>query len=265
LHYCLDNTRSDVFKIIDNALESPDACIYWLSGQAGTGKSSIAYTLSDRLAKQGKLLASFIFSQKRVERSRVDGFFHTIAYQLAVAFPSAKSMIVKTLEDDPFVVGKVLRDQCEKLVVEPLLSLPNEQRWTSPKVIVIDALDECQGDLQVEQLVLLLTDILRDSRLPPLKVFLTSRPDARVRVIFSNSSIDPYVRRLHLGDFKADDDIRLYLTYSFDNIVRRRHLVLGDLQIAWPSEHDFNALVTKTDGLFIYASTAIGVIHATTS
>ena len=251
---CQDDTRSDVFKSIDTELGNPNPCICWLSGLAGTGKSSIAYSLSDSLAQQGKLIATFFFSQKRVERSRMDGFFPSIAHQIAVQFSSAKTAIEQTLEIDSSVLAKILRDQYKKLFVGPLLSLTAEERWTLPRVIVIDAVDECQDDWQVNQLILLLVDALQDSRLPPLKFFLTSRPEGRIQAIFSSSTVSPLTRQLMLSDFKANEDIyRYFVRFFADN----RHLISlpSDIPAAWPSDHELAALVTKADGLFIYAST----------
>jgi hypothetical protein len=65
---CLPNTRVDLLKEIYNWVDSEDEqCIFWLSGLAGTGKSTIARTVARRYFEQKRLGASF-FLLKRWRR-----------------------------------------------------------------------------------------------------------------------------------------------------------------------------------------------------
>ena len=49
--------------------------IYVLSGLAGIGKSTVAFTIADRAKTAGRLGASFFFSRDEAERSNAKKFF----------------------------------------------------------------------------------------------------------------------------------------------------------------------------------------------
>ena len=53
--------------------------IYVLSGLAGIGKSTVAFTIADRAKAAGQLGASFFFSRDEAERRNAKRFFTTIA------------------------------------------------------------------------------------------------------------------------------------------------------------------------------------------
>ena len=56
--------------------------VYWLNGLAGTGKSTIAQTIAERLFAEGQLGASFFCSRDFEDRSNLDLIFPTLAAQL---------------------------------------------------------------------------------------------------------------------------------------------------------------------------------------
>jgi hypothetical protein len=61
---CLPNTRTDLLQEIYNWVGGRDKrCIFWLSGLAGTGKSTIARTVAGRCHDAKQLGASFFFSR----------------------------------------------------------------------------------------------------------------------------------------------------------------------------------------------------------
>ncbi|KAG8942412.1 hypothetical protein FRC03_003249, partial [Tulasnella sp. 419] len=67
---CFQGTRSDLLDKIFEWADDPKAKpIYWLCGLAGTGKSTIAQTVSEGFHERGMLGASFFFSRDVAERS----------------------------------------------------------------------------------------------------------------------------------------------------------------------------------------------------
>ncbi|KIM73785.1 hypothetical protein PILCRDRAFT_80760, partial [Piloderma croceum F 1598] len=66
-----------------------------------------------------------------------------------------------------------LRDQFQQLIVKPLMEV--DKSYTSPLIIVIDALDECDDDALVGEIISLFTRTLHYGRLR-LRALITSRP-----------------------------------------------------------------------------------------
>jgi hypothetical protein len=53
--------------------------------------------------------------------------------------------------DSPLLPDEILRNQFQKLTIEPLMHV--EKSYTSPLVIVIDALDECADETLVGEII----------------------------------------------------------------------------------------------------------------
>src|SRR6266567_2887019 len=85
--------HSTCFQLTREALKSdiqtwittrPESQIYVLSGLAGIGKSTVAFTVADKAKKDGNLAASFFFSRDEAELNNAERFITTVAYQLCV-------------------------------------------------------------------------------------------------------------------------------------------------------------------------------------
>lgn len=79
---CISNTRVDLLHQLKEWSIHSKECIFWLSGMAGTGKSTIARTIAALIADTGNLGASFFFSKGGGDLGRADKFIGTLAYQL---------------------------------------------------------------------------------------------------------------------------------------------------------------------------------------
>lgn len=125
---CLPGTRTELLQQVQDWGRSSDRCIFWLSGMAGTGKSTIARTVARSFKDDGILGASFFFKRGEGDRGSAAKFFPTIVKQLAVHIPQMIAGIQKAIEDDPAIPGKSLREQFNKLMLQPLLAVgANEQ------------------------------------------------------------------------------------------------------------------------------------------
>ena len=71
---CLEGTRVDLLQQLERWSVAHERPIFWLSGMAGTGKSTIARTLATRLKSQGLLCGNFFFSRASGEVS--NGFLN---------------------------------------------------------------------------------------------------------------------------------------------------------------------------------------------
>jgi uncharacterized protein Smg (DUF494 family) len=70
---------------------------------------------------------------------------------LVVGIPQILPRVQKVIDDNLNISEKVLREQFEKLLLNPLLGIEQREE-TIKRVIVIDALDEC--DLEDIRIVL---------------------------------------------------------------------------------------------------------------
>jgi type II secretory pathway predicted ATPase ExeA len=173
---CLPGTRRDLLRQITDWAQTSDKCIFWLTGMAGTEKSTISRTVADLFKKMGLLGATFFFKSDEADRANARRFFSTIAKQLMASNRQLAPSIAKAIQDDADMSTKALAQQFEKLLLQPL-SRGEQQETTS--VIVIDALDECHND-DIEVLLKLLPQ-LQKSKSIRLRVFLTSRPELSIR------------------------------------------------------------------------------------
>ncbi|KIM86987.1 hypothetical protein PILCRDRAFT_52519, partial [Piloderma croceum F 1598] len=70
---CHPDTRTGILSRITQFISNPQKHrICLLSGMAGSGKSSIAYTIAERCKEQQRLAASFFFSRGKAGRSNAD-------------------------------------------------------------------------------------------------------------------------------------------------------------------------------------------------
>jgi hypothetical protein len=208
---------------------------------AGTGKSTIARTVADKYSKQARLGASFFFSRGTEDRSHSRKFFTTVAVQLASISAMLKEYICKAIAEHDNIDNKSLRDQWKYLILQPLSKLIANS-CPSPLVLIIDALDECDGDKDVQGILRLLAEA---ESLKPIKlrVFITSRPETPIRLGFGNM---PGIlhRDLILNDVPReiiDQDIARYFQQE-----------LKDIEL---SVQIIRCLIEKACGLFIWAAT----------
>ncbi|KAB8069647.1 hypothetical protein BDV29DRAFT_161212 [Aspergillus leporis] len=150
---CLPGTRTDLLRQVKN-WRSSDKCIFWLSGMAGTGKSIITRTIARSFKRNDILGASFFLKRGEGDRGSATKCFSTIVKQLAVHIPQIITGIQKAIEDDPAILKKSLREQFDKLILQPLLAV-NQGQAMSSMVIVIDALDENECDREEDVKIIL--------------------------------------------------------------------------------------------------------------
>jgi hypothetical protein len=138
---CLRGTRESVLNEIESWIKDfKKSPVFWLNGLAGTGKTTVAQTVSERAFADGLLGASFFCSRDFKDRSDLHFVFPTLAFQLAHKYPEFRSILVPLLRLNPDIAHESLYNQMKKLIAEPLSSSGVST------VIVIDALDECKDE-----------------------------------------------------------------------------------------------------------------------
>ena len=251
---CHKKTRVEVLQqIMQWATTTSPQCIFWLKGMAGTGKSTVAITVACLLRDITKNIASYFFKRGFGDLAHARKLIPTIVRQLSLSSPSYRRLILATVKEKPDLGQSAnLREQYEKLVVEPLAKLRSLTSTRDPFFIVIDALDECD---EVNDLQLLLRLLATTKDMPNLRirVFVTSRPELPIRLGFQEM---PSVlhQDLILHDVPrsvVDSDIEIFLRYELER-VRQNYRIPAN----WPEEHELSILIAKAEGLFIFAATA---------
>ena len=221
--------------------------VYWLNGLAGTGKSTIAQTIAERIFSDGRLGASFFCSRDFEDRSNLKSIFPTLAVQLARRYTEFRSILVPLVQSDPAIVQESLYGQMDKLIVRPLM------RSAISTVIVIDALDECKDEEPASAILSVLGQFV--SKIPKVKFFVTGRPEPRIREGFRLpllvKATDVFV--LHeVESSQVNSDIQLFFRHQFSELKGRQHGLDG-----WPTERQLDLLCKRAGGLFVYAVATI--------
>jgi hypothetical protein len=256
---CLPNTRTALLHDIAKWAQDKDGkSIFWLSGMAATGKSTIARTSAQSFANHGQLGASFFFKRGEGERGNASRFFTTIATGLVACEPGMLPGIRKTLDEDSAILHKALKDQFEKLILQPLLGIKQARSRALARVVVIDALDECEREADIRAILQLLART-KDIRPVPLRIVVTSRPELHIRLGFEEMANGTY-QDLVLHEVPRgtiEHDIRLFLEHELGRI-RKEHI----LSTGWPTHDQTQALVELSVPLFIYAATVCRYVGA---
>jgi hypothetical protein len=254
---CAPGTRGSILRDIENwacAINAP--AVLWLTGLAGTGKSTIARTLCARLADQGLLGAGFFVTRYTKDCREASNIVRSIAYQLAYHDSSFASALCKELRQRPIHMPRSLEKQIVDFITGPASALVGPSL-----VIVLDALDECFSDVRGRPGGDLLPRLVHGLRLSGrLRLFVTSRTDNSITHMFRSISAEHQQAIVRLQDVDKDivrNDILLYLKHSFAGI-RSDHPEL--LFSEWPSIRDLELLANISGTLFILAATMIRFI-----
>lgn len=249
---CLPCTRIELLADIDQwATATDQRCVCWLNGVAGSGKSTIARTVAAHYNHRGVLGASFFFSRESGELSNSSRFVTSLVRQLATNVPSAKRAICKALAEQRSISELSLREQWNRLILKPLSELKNKT-CPFPLVFVIDALDECDKENDVRDILGALATAKTLNNIK-VRVFISSRPELWIQSGFT-SMLEKQRRTFVLHEQPPDRvnrDIKLLFEDYFQIIRKERGL--GE---DWPVPGTIEALVDRSCGLFAWASTA---------
>jgi len=127
-------------------------------------------------------------------------------------------------------------------------------------IVVVDALDECEDQSLIGDIIELFTEALVTFDLP-LRLFFTSRPEPHIRAKVMANEAAAMTRSFALHEFDARNDIRMFLYKRLAGVYAERHQVMRSCPQPWPTKHDLEDLVHKSSGLFIFASTVIKYIN----
>jgi len=250
---CTKGTRVDILeRIYQWAINSsPDGpSVFWLTGQAGSGKSTIACTVAGHFDKGTNsdlqtILGANSFCSRQFEDTRRQNYIiPTIVYQLAHNFSSYASVLSRT---NKFDSADVLSEQLKDLLVDPWQQSANESSPSKlpPYLVVVDALDEID-DGGGSGFLRDLLETIEEGHLRGLKFLVTSRPDPELAALCSSFESYAICRLYEVPTADVEADIDLYFRTKLPEL---RH------------EPQLATLVRKADGLFIYAATVVRYLN----
>ncbi|RAH54575.1 WD domain protein [Aspergillus piperis CBS 112811] len=251
---CLPGTRTELLSEVRNWVESIDGkCIFWLNGMAGTGKSTIAQTVARRLDTKGELGASFFFKRGESDRANAKYLISTIIKQLVKHCPELVPGVLEVVKKKPDIPFKTLEQQFNTLLLSPLLTLHPVKPTTI--VLVIDALDECDQESDINMIIRFLPE-LQQLQSIRLRIFLTSRPELPIRLGFRENENHQDLILHKLPKSVIEHDIRLFLKYRLTEI-RNEHPFFQQYPHSpdWPGDNNVDKLVKMAVPLFIFAAT----------
>ncbi|KAJ5627392.1 hypothetical protein N7528_004819 [Penicillium herquei] len=231
----------------------------------GTGKSTIARTLAsacrDRtpladgncLRENIALGACFFFDKTEGNRRTTMRFFTTLCRGLTDCLPAMKPAVCETISNNPNIGNQSISTQWQDLILRPLAEVDKQSLVPLTLILIIDALDECEDENDVDTIIQLLGQPQTFNTIS-LKLFMTSRPENPIQSSF-NRIPEMIFERFPLGkidhsDEESDDDITKLLKHELAIIAHKR-----ELPDDWPGKKEIQILTSKSGGLFIYAAT----------
>jgi hypothetical protein len=249
---CMDGTRRSLLnQIMDWVANKPgyendiQSNTYWFYGSPGIGKTSLAHSICENLHDRSHLVGSFFCRRDDPNLSETVNILPTFIYKLAMIFPPFRTIVAKHLRDDPNLTPESMKSS---LFLDFIRSLPLHP--VHPLVFVIDALDECGDNRSRPDILKVLTDTAAQA--PWLKIIITSRTEDDIQHFFDALTQPSYLPYDLAADQDANADLRTFARSQFNLVVKDWHL-----PTPWPEESDFNRVISRANGLFIFIKTLV--------
>lgn len=215
----------------------------------------------------GKLAACCFFSRTSTGRNsgNLNNFIVTLAYQLFHAIPEIQDGIEIVLQADISILDRTIAHQAQALIIKPLndavITTGGDSRQvleSRPRVVVIDAIDECPEPPQRRLLFETLAILNKNLRFP-LVFLVTSRRERSIQAAFDTEPLLSLTTRLDLDTHNPNSDIERFLQSKFQEI-KQNHPAGYALPTPWPSKEQIEVLVERSSGQFHYATTVIDFV-----
>ncbi|TFK69048.1 hypothetical protein BDN72DRAFT_959814 [Pluteus cervinus] len=226
---CDPGTREEALQTISEWMSgSAKSRIFWLLGEEGMGKSTVAVTVfrdvRDNQKESRGALSYYTFSpaSQNVAQNNPLNFLPTVCYQLCRHYMNYGMLVSRHLDTQPFFLTSTghLETQFITLFCVPLEQLV--KRYGAPDkpwILIIDGLDQCgptmDRDVRAEIISYLL--VLQE-QWSWFKIVLTSRENPGTdwfNRVFNSSMVQSYKLTLE----NSQEDVRRYLEQRLPNIL----------------------------------------------
>ncbi|KXN82171.1 hypothetical protein AN958_02980 [Leucoagaricus sp. SymC.cos] len=232
--------------------------LLWLVGPAGVGKSAIMQTLAE-IEVERSMISTLFFSatQRRSDPHKV---IATLAYRIAVHYPPYHKFLRSALAADPKLMEKSIKTQFSAFFVRPFVKL-KIYTGSSPLIILIDGLDECEGKDEQLLFLALISYFTKFYPEAPLLWVVASRPEEHITTFLARRRLKSChdKEEVSIDSTEACEDMEHYLRLEFKKI-RASDPVIRTLFPHWPPENEFLKLLIAAVGHFAYGTTVIRFI-----
>jgi len=245
---CMEGTRQSILTevIAWVANGSGSGNTYWIYGLPGIGKTSLSHSICKTLDERNQLIGAFFCQKDDTNSNEPRNIFPTLIYKLTEISPTFRRIVAEQLRSKPNMTAESMTDTN---FLDFILSMPGQPNEHSC-AFVIDALDECGNNQSRRDVLKALTDVAAQA--PWLKIIITSRPEVDIERFFHGLTGSSHSSYDLATDQKASDDLRTFARSQFDLVATTWHL-----RTTWPEESDFNKLISRANGLFIFIKTLI--------
>jgi energy-coupling factor transporter ATP-binding protein EcfA2 len=253
---CQPGTQISAIQYIHDWINEGEKALLWIYSHAGTGKSTLARTIARELTETGQIAAGYFFKRGVADRNDVFRVFPTIASQLTTTIPRYESNLRKSViaSKNPDIDTMRLDEQFRVLIKGPL---SERDIIPSTKVIIIDALDECNDLIDAAKIINLLNSLGSSSPLQ-FRLLVTSRDEYLARKAIEHQVHIPLPLATR---FREDNisDITSILRLGIENLRKEARI-----DHTWPTEEQFEVVLQRSihpSPLFIYAATLLRFLN----
>ena len=250
---CMGGTRESILNEVTTWATNgpwqnnvPQSNIYWIYGLPGIGKTALAHSICETFDDRKQLVGAFFCQKDDTNSSESRNILPTLIYKLAEISPTFRKIVAEYLRSHTNLTNESMKDTFFLDFIRSLPHHPNEHSL----VFVIDALDECDNTQSRGDVLKSLTDAAVLA--PWLKIVITSRPEADIERFFDGLTGSSHLSYDLAIDPKASDDLRTFARSQFDSVAKYWHL-----STPWPNEADFNRIISRANGLFIFIKTLV--------
>ena len=220
---------------------SSDEDLFWICGKPASGKSTIMESIakSDNLKdflkrglnEQWTVVRHFFFDFGVSEdiRNNFEGFLRSLLYQLIKEFGEIQEATLSGTEENKRWSERELQEKLRKVW----------ERYSDPVCILLDGLDEYQGDKWA------LVNFLKETAKPRIKLCVASRPDPVFETAFKG------VRQLKMQNMNKPA-IEIMVEHTLRESVGRSGFYSDDEYVKLAED-----ISEKADGVFLWAHFAV--------
>jgi hypothetical protein len=246
---CLEGTRVEVLEDIRIWARTKDnvAPVYCIADVAGTGKSTISHTMYDEWSSQPTIPLAFFFSLEGAGMQTATDFCFFIKEQIeALGLPELHDYWKGLAPSLTILRSQKVEQQWARLVLEPLRLLPKSE----PRILIVDALDECTMATR-EPLLGCILKACSSGSLPHMRIFLTARNEPDITKLLQNTAYNKSIIQKSLRNSpSAKADVALYVNHRLDE---------SSIFDSAPEQRQL--LIDRCDGLFIFAFLACKLLE----